>query len=156
MSSHHLNQYWVIFNWTHRKKLLWILNQDTIIFIQENTSQKVVCKRWPFFFSSLNVLRQLPTEKAHIFKQQSYKKNMIATTPTYNNSRTTYVCPQHDLGSTPIITPPFIKIYLKYISYIYSNAECYVVVFSWEISSTSSSWKRKKKSLYCKKLNSLK
>ena len=41
--SHYLNQCWVIVNWTHRNKLQWNLNQNTKLFIHENTSENIVC-----------------------------------------------------------------------------------------------------------------
>ena len=31
-ASHYLNQYWLIINWTHRKRLQWNLNQNNLIF----------------------------------------------------------------------------------------------------------------------------
>ena len=40
--SHHLNQCWLMNNWTHRNKLQWNLNQNTFFF-QENVF-KNVCK----------------------------------------------------------------------------------------------------------------
>ena len=42
--SHYLNQYWLLVNWTMRKKFQWKYNQTTGIFIQQNAFQSVFCK----------------------------------------------------------------------------------------------------------------
>ena len=42
--SHYLKQYWHIIDWTLRNKIQWNLNQNTVIFFQENRSEKIVCK----------------------------------------------------------------------------------------------------------------
>ena len=44
MPSHFQNQCWLIFNWIHRYTFQWSLNQTTLVFIQENTFQNVLCK----------------------------------------------------------------------------------------------------------------
>ena len=46
MPSHYLNQCSLIVNLTIRNKLKWNLKQNTKLFIQENTSEKVVCDSW--------------------------------------------------------------------------------------------------------------
>ena len=38
------NQYWLVLNWTHRNKFYWKLNQDAMIFIQENEFENAACK----------------------------------------------------------------------------------------------------------------
>ena len=42
--SHYLNQCWHIVNWTHWNKFQWNLNHNSIIFIQENAFEIVVCQ----------------------------------------------------------------------------------------------------------------
>ena len=42
--SHHLNQCWIIVNWTLRNKLWWNRNRNSNIFIQENAFESVVCE----------------------------------------------------------------------------------------------------------------
>ena len=42
--SHYLNQCWIIVNWTLRNKLLWNLNRNSNVFIQENAFESVVCE----------------------------------------------------------------------------------------------------------------
>ena len=42
--SHYLNQCWIIVNWNPRNKFQWNLDQNTIIFIQENAIENVVCQ----------------------------------------------------------------------------------------------------------------
>ena len=44
MSSHHLNQCWVIVNWALRNKLQWHFNQNTNLFIYENASENIICQ----------------------------------------------------------------------------------------------------------------
>ena len=39
--SHYLNQWWLIVNWTLRNKLKWNSNQNTKLFINENTFENV-------------------------------------------------------------------------------------------------------------------
>ena len=41
--SHYLNQYWLIVNWTPRNKFQWYFNRHSIIFIEENAFENVVC-----------------------------------------------------------------------------------------------------------------
>ena len=43
-SSHYLNQWWNIVNWTLRNKLQWDFNQNSYIFIQEKVFENVVCE----------------------------------------------------------------------------------------------------------------
>ena len=52
-----MNQCWNIVNWTPRNKLKWTVNQNSIIFIQENLFKNVVWK-WRPFCRGLNVLKQ--------------------------------------------------------------------------------------------------
>ena len=47
--SHYLNQCSLIVNWTPRNKLQWNLNQNPIIFIQENAFENVVCQNGGHF-----------------------------------------------------------------------------------------------------------
>ena len=42
--SHYLNQCLIIVNWTLRNKLQWNFNQNTKLFIHENTSENIVCE----------------------------------------------------------------------------------------------------------------
>ena len=42
--SHYLNQCWLIVNWTPGNIFQWNLNQNSIIFIQENTVENVICQ----------------------------------------------------------------------------------------------------------------
>ena len=44
-SSHYLNQSWIIVNLTLRNKLQWNCNQNSNIFIEENTFENVVCEK---------------------------------------------------------------------------------------------------------------
>ena len=45
LTNHHwFRQCWNIVNWTLRNKLQWNLNQNSNIFIQENTLESVVCE----------------------------------------------------------------------------------------------------------------
>ena len=41
---HYLNQCWVIVNWTLSNKLQWIFIQNSIVFVNENASEKIVCE----------------------------------------------------------------------------------------------------------------
>ena len=41
--SHYLSQYWLNVNWTLRNKLHWYFKRHSIIFIEENTFENVVC-----------------------------------------------------------------------------------------------------------------
>ena len=41
---HYLEQYWLIVSWTLRGKHQWILDQNKMIFIQENAFRNIVCK----------------------------------------------------------------------------------------------------------------
>ena len=43
--SHYLNQYWIIVNWTLRNKLQWNFNKKTKLFIHENASENIICKK---------------------------------------------------------------------------------------------------------------
>ena len=43
-TSHYLNQYWVIFNWTLRNKLQGNFNHNTKLFIHNNAHENVVCE----------------------------------------------------------------------------------------------------------------
>ena len=43
----HLNQHWVIVNWTLGKKLQWNFNQNTKLFIHENAYENIVCEMAP-------------------------------------------------------------------------------------------------------------
>ena len=47
--SHYLNQIWVIVNWTLRNTLLWNFNQDTKLFIHENTYENIICEMTAIF-----------------------------------------------------------------------------------------------------------
>ena len=47
--SHYLNQCWNIANWTLEDKLQWNLNENSIIFIQENAIENVVCQNGGYF-----------------------------------------------------------------------------------------------------------
>ena len=42
--SHHLNQCWLLVNWTLSNKLQWNLNRNTKFFIRENAIEDVRCK----------------------------------------------------------------------------------------------------------------
>ena len=41
--SHYLSQYWLVVNWTLRNKLHWYFNRQSIICIEENAFENVVC-----------------------------------------------------------------------------------------------------------------
>ena len=41
-----MNQYWLLVNWTYKKKLHGNLNQNTVIFTQENAFENAVYKTW--------------------------------------------------------------------------------------------------------------
>ena len=43
-TSHYLNQYWVIVNWTFRNKLQCNFNQNTKLFIHENAFEGIDCE----------------------------------------------------------------------------------------------------------------
>ena len=43
--SHHLNQCWVIVNWTLRNKLQWNFNQNIKLSIHENASEYIICEK---------------------------------------------------------------------------------------------------------------
>ena len=45
-ASHHLNQYWIIVNWTPWNKSEWNLNQFVNIFIGKNQHENVICIMW--------------------------------------------------------------------------------------------------------------
>ena len=55
--SHYLNQCLLIFNWTTRNQFQRVLNQNTLIFVQENKLGNVISKWWPFCLVP-NVLRE--------------------------------------------------------------------------------------------------
>ena len=42
--SHYLSQWWLIVNWTLRKKLHFHFKQDIKLFIQQNAFENVICK----------------------------------------------------------------------------------------------------------------
>ena len=42
--SHYLNRCWNIVNWTFRNKIQWKLNQNSYIFIKENSFKDVICE----------------------------------------------------------------------------------------------------------------
>ena len=44
LPSHYLNQCWVIIDWTLRNKLQWKCNQFSKLFIDENSSENIVCE----------------------------------------------------------------------------------------------------------------
>ena len=46
---HYLNQCWSIVNWTPVNKFQWNLNLNSIIFIQENAFENVVCQHGSHF-----------------------------------------------------------------------------------------------------------
>ena len=56
-SSHHLNQWWFIVNWTPWNKFEWNTNGNINILIQENAFENVICK-WQPFCLALNVFTQ--------------------------------------------------------------------------------------------------
>ena len=41
--NHYLNQCWLIVNWIFKNKSRWNLNQDALIFIEENAFENVIC-----------------------------------------------------------------------------------------------------------------
>ena len=45
---HYQNEYWLTDNWALRDKLIWNLNENTIIFIQQNKFQNDICKMLKF------------------------------------------------------------------------------------------------------------
>ena len=45
--SYYLNQGWIIGNWTPRNKFQWNFNQNRKLFIHENASENIVCKKVP-------------------------------------------------------------------------------------------------------------
>ena len=47
--SHYINQCWFIVNWTPENKFQWNVNQDSIIFIQENAFENAVCQNGGHF-----------------------------------------------------------------------------------------------------------
>ena len=47
--SHYLNQYWFIVNWTPGNKFQWNSDRNSIVFIQENASEIVVCQNGGHF-----------------------------------------------------------------------------------------------------------
>ena len=49
MPSHFLNQCWFIVNWTPWNKFHWNSNRNSIIFVQENASEIVVCQNGGHF-----------------------------------------------------------------------------------------------------------
>ena len=48
--SHYLAQCWLVVCWILKNKFQWNLNQNTNIFMQENTIEKVVCKMAAILF----------------------------------------------------------------------------------------------------------
>ena len=43
-ASHHLNQCWLIVNWTLKNKFQWNLNKNSSIFVRKNAFENIVCE----------------------------------------------------------------------------------------------------------------
>ena len=55
--SHYLNQCWLIVNWTPVNKFQWNLNRNSIIFVQENAFENVVCQNGGHFVQGGDALK---------------------------------------------------------------------------------------------------
>ena len=58
--SHCLNQCWPIVNWTPGNKFQWNLNWNSVIFIQENAFENVVCHNGGHFVQEEMIKKLLP------------------------------------------------------------------------------------------------
>ena len=61
LSCYYLTQWWLVINWTHGNKCLWLLNQNTTIF---NTFESVICKMVMVLFCP-KFVKTLPCYRCH-------------------------------------------------------------------------------------------
>ena len=102
--SHCLKQCWNIVNWTLRNKLQWNFNQNTKLFIHENASENILCKkaailsrgRWVNLLPLDQMASVLQTTFPETFLQRKEKKKKKKKKIIFNFGlviRTLHDCP---------------------------------------------------------------
>ena len=88
MTSHYLNLCWFLVNLALENNIWRKLNQNTIISIQENWFEKVICKKSAIFFRPhcVNDLVKWPppSPSIYIYISHSVKYNMLLNTKNIN------------------------------------------------------------------------
>ena len=100
--SHNLNQHWFMVKRTLSNKLQWILNQNTLPFIHEDTIEEVVCEmafilfkgisvKWPNFVGLIAAMGARLTVSPNSTFNLNSIKFQYSLIKHNNNTNTTYI-----------------------------------------------------------------